>query len=303
MPVVEVNGLHKSYRRVNAVNDISFSVEPGEIFGLLGPNGAGKTTTIECLEGMREYDSGSITVLGLDPKSDGQALRKRIGMQLQESTLPADIKVWEAMDLYASFYESTIEWKPLLEQIGLSEKIGSRFSKLSGGQKQRLYIALALINDPELVFFDEITSGLDPQSRRVMWDLVKEVRKQGKTIFLTTHFMEEAEILCDRVTIIDHGKIVASGTTEDLVRDLQLDHRVIFTTSELLNEEFFLNLSSVSSVEVSGNKCTVAGKGDLLIKDVIDFLVQKDISFRNIRSEYPNLEDVFLTLTGRSIRE
>jgi ABC-2 type transport system ATP-binding protein len=303
MAVVDVRDLKKTYNKVVAVDGINFTVERGEIVGLLGPNGAGKTTTIECLEGLREFDSGSISVLGINPVKDGPALRKRIGMQLQESALPNDIKVWEAMDLYASFYENPITWDPLLTRIGLAEKRNSRFSTLSGGQKQRLYIALALLNDPDVVFFDEITTGLDPQSRRVMWDLVNDIRNDGKTVFLTTHFMDEADILCDRVIIIDHGRIVATGTTEELVGQLGLENRVLFTTSSDVTEALFETIPGFKRFDSEAEKITVSGKGDLLIKYVIDRLVDSNIPFRNIRSEHPDLEDVFLKLTGKTIRE
>ena len=293
----------KKYGKLNAVDDISFTVERGEIVGLLGPNGAGKTTTIECLEGLRTADGGEIAVLGMNPAVQGPELRKRIGLQLQESALPDDIKVWEAMDLYASLYEHPIDWDPLLDRIGLEAKRASRFSTLSGGQKQRLYIALALLNDPELVFFDEITTGLDPQARRAMWELVQGVRDEGKTIFLTTHYMEEAEVLCDRVIIIDHGRIVASGTTDDLVAELDLDVRVLFSVDAPFDAKTLDDLSDVSKVDTEDNRVVVFGKGDLLIKSVIDRLVEAGISFRNVRSAHPDLEDVFLHLTGRTIRE
>ena len=303
MSIVEVTDFHKSYGKLKAVDGISFAVEEGEIFGLLGPNGAGKTTTVECIEGLRSFDAGSITVLGMNPQTQGQQLRKRIGMQLQESALPADIKTWEALDLYASFYDTAIDWKPLVQQIGLEEKLKTPFSKLSGGQKQRLYIALALVNDPQIVFFDELTTGLDPQSRRVMWDLVREVRDRGKTVVLTTHFMEEAEILCDRLLIIDMGRIIAAGTPESLVRDQGLDIRVLFTSTAELQSDAFAGLPSVTGFTQDGRRYVVTGKGDLLIKEIIDHLVAEDIPFRDIRSEHPNLEDVFLASTGRHIRE
>ncbi len=302
MKVVEVTNLEKTYRSIHALNGVSFSVEAGEIFGLLGPNGAGKTTAIECLEGLRDFDKGTVRVLGIDPAKEGPDLRKRIGMQLQESALPKDIKVREAMDLYASFYENPIDWEPLIDRIGLTEKRESRFSKLSGGQKQRLYIALALVNDPEVVFFDEITTGLDPQSRRVMWNLVREIRDQGKTVFLTTHFMDEAEVLCDRLVILDEGKIIASGTADELIQNLDLDNRVVFTADETFDSRLVETLSGVTRIEIDDFTYTISGKGDLLIKTVVDHLVDKGIPFRGIRSEYPDLEDVFLTLTGRRIR-
>ena len=196
---------------------------------MVGPNGAGKTTTIECLEGLRKPDAGTIRVLGVDPQRDGQTLRERTGMQLQQSNLPDRMKVWEALDLYASFYPKAADWKELLAQLGLEEKRNAPFSKLSGGQKQRLFIALALLPDPQLVFLDELTTGLDPQARHAIWDLVRDVRAKGKTVLLTTHFMEEAERLCDRVAILDHGRIVALDTPAALIRSLGAEERVVFS--------------------------------------------------------------------------
>ena len=184
----------------------------GEIFGIVGPNGAGKTTTIECLEGLRKPDSGTIRVLGKDPQQDRQYIKLHTGMQLQQSNLPERMKVWEALDLYSSFYPKPVNWNNLLKILGLEEKRNTPFAKLSGGQKQRLFIAMALLPDPEIIFLDELTTGLDPQARHAIWDLVRQVRENGKTILLTTHFMEEAERLCDRVAIFDHGKIVALDT-------------------------------------------------------------------------------------------
>jgi ABC-2 type transport system ATP-binding protein len=303
MAVVEIDNLKKRYGSNEALAGVSFSVDNGEIFGLLGPNGAGKTTCIECLEGLRDPSEGTISVLGLDPAIDGRKLRRRIGMQLQESALPNDIKVWEALDLYASFYDNPVDWELLLQRFGIAEKRDSRFSSLSGGQKQRLYIALALINDPEIVFFDEITTGLDPQSRRVMWDLMKDIRDQGKTIFLTTHFMDEAETLCDRLVIIDGGKIIAEGTTPKLAQQLELKNRVNFTTEKEIDITRINALPDVADTVLNNGIYTVYGTGDLLIKTVLDYLVAAEIKFLSINSEFPNLEDVFLTLTGRSVRE
>src|SRR5512137_1789333 len=197
--IVKVEGLRKTYGATVAVDGVSFNVPEGEIFGMVGPNGAGKTTTIECLEGLRKPDAGTVRVLGVDPQREGQTLRLRTGMQLQQSNLPDRMKVWEALDLYASFYPRAADWNELLSQLGLEEKRSTPFSKLSGGQKQRLFIALALLPDPQLVFLDELTTGLDPQARHVIWDLVRDLRSKGKTILLTTHYMEEAERLCDRV--------------------------------------------------------------------------------------------------------
>ena len=216
-PIIRVSGIRKAYGRTVAVEDVSFEVQAGEIFGLIGPNGAGKTTTMECVEGLRRPDRGTISVLGLDPIRDAYALQERIGVQLQEAQLQKRIKVWEAVDLWASLYTTPLDGDRLLAQLGLTEKRNAWFMTLSGGQKQRLFIALALINDPEVVFLDELTTGLDPQARRAIWELVRGIRSRGKTVFLTTHLMEEAERLCDRVAIIDRGRIIDVDTPSRLV--------------------------------------------------------------------------------------
>ena len=211
-PVIDVRGLRKTYGAVVAVDGISFQVEAGEIFGIVGPNGAGKTTTVECLEAQRKPDAGTIRVLGLDPQRDGQQLRERIGVQLQEANLPDRLRVWEALDLFASFYRRSVDWKKLLDQLGLAEKRNAPFAKLSGGQKQRLAVATALVANPRILFLDEPTTGLDPQSRRQLWEIIRTFQKNGGTILLTTHYMDEAERLCDRLAIIDHGEVIAAGT-------------------------------------------------------------------------------------------
>src|ERR1700726_5173840 len=218
-PVIQVSAVRKTYGSTVAVDEISFEVYGGEIFGLIGPNGSGKTTTMECIEGLRTPDRGAISVLGLDPFNDVYKLQERIGVQLQQAQLQKRIKVWEAVDLWASLYrKKAVDGERLLEQLGLIDKRDAWFMNLSGGQKQRLFIALALINDPELVFLDELTTGLDPHARRAIWELVRGIRDRGKTVFLTTHLMEEAERLCDRVAIIEHGKIIDMGSSKELVR-------------------------------------------------------------------------------------
>jgi ABC-2 type transport system ATP-binding protein len=308
---IEVQGLRKVYGgpapgragAVVAVNDIHFKVETGEIFGMVGPNGAGKTSAIECIEGLRARSGGSVRTLGLDPEQDGHALRQRIGVQLQEAALPDRLKVWETMDLFASFYRQPVDWRPLLEQFGLEEKRGAAFAKLSGGQKQRLSIALALINDPELVFLDELTTGLDPQARRTMWDLVRSIRKRGKTVFLTTHYMEEAERLCDRVAILDHGRIVALDTPENLVRSLGAENRVVFTVDGPLNNGVFGSIESVTRTERIGDRVVAYGHGEDLVVEVVTSLAAAKVRFRDLRTEQASLEDVFLALTGREMRE
>lgn len=304
--IIHVEGLRKVYGAIVAVDQVSFEVMEGEIFGMVGPNGAGKTTTIECLEGLRKPDAGIVRVLGVDPQRESQTIRENTGMQLQESNLPERMKVWEAMDLYASFYPKAADWNTLLLQLGLEEKRNAPFAKLSGGQKQRLFIALALLPDPQLVFLDELTTGLDPQARHAIWDLVRDVRARGKTVVLTTHFMEEAERLCDRVAILDHVLIVALDTPASLIHNLKAEERVIFNLGEGLSEALQQALSSAGRVEVHGQQVTVHGKNGRkvpLVSEVVNLLTGLGIPFSDLRTEQPNLEDVFLSLTGREMRE
>ena len=300
--VVNVGNLEKEYPGVKAVDGVSFIVHQGEIFGMVGPNGAGKTTTIECVEGLRQPDSGNIQVLGLDPLRDRYELRERIGVQFQSTALPHRLKVWEALDLFAAFYPRPIDWQPLLDQMGLAEKRNAPFAKLSGGQKQRVFIALALVNDPDLVFLDELTTGLDPQARRAMWDQVRDMRERGKTIFLTTHFMEEAERLCDRVAIMDHGKIIALDTPRNLIDSLGAENRVVFETDGHLDEDVLRAVPGVVRVERIGERVVVYGKEDRLISGVVNALETGDTHFENLRTEQPTLEDLFLALTGKEMR-
>jgi ABC-2 type transport system ATP-binding protein len=309
--IVAVDGLRKTYGATIAVDGVSFAVRAGEIFGMVGPNGAGKTTTIECLEGLRKPDAGKVRVLGVDPQRESQVLRTRTGMQLQQSNLPDRMKVWEALDLYASFYPKAADWHELLSQLGLEEKRSTPFSKLSGGQKQRLFIALALLPDPQLVFLDELTTGLDPQARHAIWDLVRSVRARGKTVLLTTHFMEEAERLCDRVAILDRGRIVALDTPAALIQGLEAEQRVIFSLdgglSPALEEALAREtLSRAGRLEVEGERVTLHAKdcGPVpLVSEVVSLLTGQGIPFRDLRTEQPNLEDVFLSLTGRAMRD
>jgi ABC-2 type transport system ATP-binding protein len=301
--IIQVENLRKVYGSVVAIDDISFGVAQGEIFGMVGPNGAGKTTTIECIEGLRSPTKGSIRVLGLDPRKERYALLPRIGIQLQQAALQDRIKVWEALDLYTSLYHRTADWRKLLEQMGLAEKRKAPFAKLSGGQKQRLFIALALLNDPEVVFLDELTTGLDPQARRIMWDMVREIRDRGKTIFLITHFMEEAEWLCNRVAIVDHGRIIALDTPEKLIENLGAESHVVFTTDGKPNLERLKVLPGVSHVDVIGDRVSVAGSGETLLSGVVNVLSSNGFHYHDVHTEQPTLEDVFLKLTGRAIRD
>ncbi len=303
-PVIQVSLVRKTYGRTVAVDEVSFEVNEGEIFGLIGPNGAGKTTTMECIEGLRTPDRGSISVLGLDPFRQVYQLQDRIGVQLQQAQLQKRIKVWEAVDLWATLYQKkAIDGERLLEQLGLTDKRNSWFMNLSGGQKQRLFIALALINDPEVVFLDELTTGLDPQSRRAIWELVRGIRERGKTVFLTTHLMEEAERLCDRVAIIEHGRIIDMDTPERLVDRHCPERTVVLATDNPIAEERFRAIPGVEAVTCTDRRFTIRGRGDDLVTEVIHCLSENRIRVTDFRTILPNLEDVFLKLTGHSIRE
>ncbi len=303
-PVIEVFGVRKTYGKTVAVEEVSFHVNQGEIFGLIGPNGAGKTTTMECIEGIRKPDCGTIAVLGLDPFRQVYKLQDRIGVQLQQAQLQKRIKVWEAVDLWASLYgKKAIDGKRLLEQLGLADKQGAWFMNLSGGQKQRLFIALALINDPEVVFLDELTTGLDPQARHAIWDLVRGIRERGKTVFLTTHLMEEAERLCDRVAIMEHGRIIDIDTPDSLIRRHCPERTVVLDADDTAAGDHFKTIPGVASVTCANMRFTIRGLGDDLVTDVIHCLSDNRIRVTGFRTIVPNLEDVFLKLTGRSIRE
>jgi ABC-2 type transport system ATP-binding protein len=300
--VIEVHNLHKSYGQTVAVDGVSFAVRQGEIFSIVGPNGAGKTTIIETLIGLRAADGGQISVLGLDPQRDARALGNRIGTQLQQAALPDRMKVWEALDLYASFYERTIPWEPLLEQWGLGDKRSARFADLSGGQKQRLFICLALLNDPEIVFLDELTTGLDPQARRATWELVTAIRDHGKTVIVISHYMDEVEALADRVAIIDHGQLIALDTPANLINELQGETRVHFTSSNGFEPDQLSGVDGVTSISQENNHFTVRGHGPLLAR-VAAALAQHHVAPADLRVDHASLEDVFLALTGKTLRD
>jgi ABC-2 type transport system ATP-binding protein len=301
--VISVSGIRKAYGRAVAVHDVSFDVREGEIFGLIGPNGAGKTTTMECVEGLRKPDAGEIRVLGLDPRRDVYALQERMGVQLQEAHLQKRITVWEAIDLWASLYRRPLDGARLLAQLGLEEKRDAWFMTLSGGQKQRLFIALALVNDPEVVFLDELTTGLDPQARRAIWDLVRGIRERGKTVFLTTHLMEEAERLCDRVAIIEHGRIIDIDTPAGLVARHCPERTVVLATDHPEAEARLRTLADVRAVARDGPRITIDGVGEGLVTAVIGCLSEHRIHVAEFRTVLPTLEDVFLKLTGHRIRD
>src|ERR1700728_2691190 len=303
-PVIQVSGIRKTYGRTVAIDELSFEVNDGEIFGLIGPNAAGKTTTMECVEGIRKPDRGTISVLGLDPFRQVYKLQDRVGVQLQQAQLQKRIKVWEAIDLWASLYKKKpADAERLLDQLGLADKRDAWFMNLSGGQKQRLFIALALINDPEVVFLDELTTGLDPQARRAIWELVRGIRDRGKTVFMTTHLMEEAERLCDRVAIMEHGEIIDIGTPEELVRRHCPERTVVLATDRAVAEEQLRMMASVAKVTRQDAQFTVQGTGENFVTDVIQCLSEKRIRVTDFRTVLPSLEDVFLKLTGHSIRD
>jgi len=302
-PVIAVTNLGKRYGRTVAVDDVSLEVFEGEIFGLIGPNGAGKTTTMECIEGNRVPDKGTISVLGLDPQRDANALRQRIGVQHQEAHLQKRIKVWEAVDLWRSLYPRVTDTDALLARLGLESKRNAWFMTLSGGQKQRLFIALALIHEPEVVFLDELTTGLDPQARRAIWGLVTGIRDRGTTVFLTTHLMEEAERLCDRVAIIEHGRLIEVGTPEDLVQKHCPERTVVFTSDDANVTERMQGLGTVERGDGSTATYTIRGVGDDFVTDVINVIAREGVRVRGFRTEIPTLEDVFLKLTGHGIRD
>ncbi|MEU4535621.1 ABC transporter ATP-binding protein [Streptosporangium sp. NPDC023825] len=297
MKVIEVSNLRKQYRDQLAVDDVSFTVEEGEIFGVLGPNGAGKTTTVECVAGLRVPDSGTVSVLGGLHRAE---LKEQLGVQLQSSTLPEKLKVWEALDLYASFYRNPANWEELLERVGLAGKRDTPYGKLSGGQQQRLSIALALIGNPRVAILDELTTGLDPQARRDTWELIERVREDGVTILLVTHFMEEAERLCDRLALIDSGRVVAMDSPSGLIAQVGGQQTIRFRLSGPLDDSRLRALPEVTRVSRSGGQVAVTGTGNLLLA-VTTVLSTAGVTPTDLRMEQATLDDAFLSLTGKKI--
>jgi ABC-2 type transport system ATP-binding protein len=299
MPVIDVRGLRKEYGQVTAVQDVSFSVEQGEIFGIVGPNGAGKTTTVECVCGLRGGDSGVVRVLGLDPVVDRAELHQVVGVQLQEAGLPDRLKVGEALRLFAAFYRNPAGVEPLLCRLGLAGKAGARYRALSGGQKQRLAIAIALVGNPRVVILDELTTGLDPHARREVWDLVSQVRADGVTVLLVTHFMEEAERLCDRVALIDRGRVVAVDTPAGMAGRAGGGQRLRFRPSVPVADADLLALPAVTSVTRHGTRLAVEG-GPELVGEVTSYLARRQIIAADLRIEQTSLDDAFIALTGHA---
>ncbi|WP_251152918.1 ABC transporter ATP-binding protein [Cellulosimicrobium sp. Marseille-Q4280] len=300
MTALDVRNLHKRYGEHVAVDDVSFTVEEGEIFGIIGPNGAGKTTTVESIAGLRTPDSGSISVLGLDPVTDRAEVRERLGVQLQESSFPDAITVAEALDLYSSFYRDPADWRELMELLGLTAKRRTRYKALSGGQKQRLSIALALVGNPEVAILDELTTGLDPQARRDTWSLVERVRDTGVTILLVTHFMDEAERLSDRIAVIDGGRVAAVDTPAGLIARSSAVQQIRFRPSRPLDESVLTGLPEVSDVEIVEGRWLVTGTGQLLTS-VAGALARAQVVAEDLRVDQRTLDDAFVAFTGRAL--
>ncbi len=299
MPVIEVQNLRKAYRDHVAVHDVSLSIDKGEIFGICGRNGAGKTTTVECIGGLRSADAGTISVLGLDPVRDRTELRRAVGIQLQASELPEKLRVGEAVELFAAFYPDPADPDELIERWGLAEKRKSAFGKLSGGQKQRLSIVLALVGNPRVAILDELTTGLDPQARRDTWASIEQIRAAGVTVVLVTHFMEEAERLCDRIAIVDAGRVIATDTPDGLVRSLPDGQRLRFRPSTDFPDELLTDLPEVHAVQRTRGAVEVSGHDDLL-QAVTTALADRQVLAADLRLDQPTLDDAFVALTSRS---
>lgn len=302
MSVIEVTDLRKSYGGRPAVDGVSFAVEEGEIFGILGPNGAGKTTTVECVEGLRVPDAGRVRVTGLDPVADHARVARVLGAQLQQSELQPKLTVREALELYASFYPHPLDWAPLAERLGLTAKLATRFAKLSGGQKQRLFIALALIGNPRVVVLDELTTGLDPRARRDTWQLIEDVRAGGVTVLLVTHFMEEAQRLCDRIAVIDRGRLAALDTPAGLIRRSAGATVISFTPSAPLDDRDLAALPALASVDRKDGRITLAGT-DETVNAVITLLARHRVTAHQLRVVDATLDDAFLDLTKADTKE
>jgi ABC-2 type transport system ATP-binding protein len=296
MPIIEVSGLRKAYGGRPAVDGVTFAVEEGEIFGILGPNGAGKTTTVECLEGLREADAGTVRVAGLDPRADRAELTGILGVQLQESELQEKLTVREALELYSAFYPDPADWRELAERLGITGKLATRFGKLSGGQKQRLFIALALIGRPRVVVLDELTTGLDPRARRDTWTLIEEVRASGVTVVLVTHFMEEAQRLCDRIAVFKQGRVAALDTPAGLIRRSAAGTVLSFSPSRPLDEGDLADLPEAATIERRDGHLTVHGT-DTTVNAVITLLARRQITADRLRITDATLDDAFLELT------
>ena len=302
-PAIRATDVTKRYGDLTAVNGVSLEVHPGEIFGIIGPNGAGKTTFMECLEGLRRPTSGTIDVLGEDPSRPATRWRERIGVQLQTAALPPKITVNEAMALFASMYSNPADPAQLLNELGIAAKGRSYVDKLSGGQRQRVFIALALLGKPEVVFLDELTTALDPQARLAMWDVVRSIRQGGATVVMTTHYMEEAEALCDRVAVIDAGRLIALDTVPGLIASIAKGTKVQLRTSQQLTRGIVDEIDGISEVMIAGTSVSMLWSGSGIPQAAIAAIEATGLTVTDIRTSSPGLEDVFLALTGRNMRQ
>jgi len=298
MAVIEVEGLVKTYDGRNVVDGVTFGVEQGEIFGIVGPNGAGKTTIVESVEGLRRPDGGSIRVLGLDPIEDRFEITERVGAQLQESRLQDKVKVREVLATYASFYRDPADWRELIDVLGLGDKAESRYGSLSGGQKQRVSVALALVGNPEIAILDELTTGLDPQARRSTWETIEAIRDRGVTVVLVTHFMEEAERLCNRIMVVDGGSAVAIDTPAGLIASIGSGQRLRFTPSGPISDDLILGVPGVTAVERRGSQVIVSGSEGIL-QGVSVALTGEGILAADLTVEQDSLEDAYFALTNQ----
>ncbi len=303
-PILTVSSISKSYAELRAVDDVSFSVQRGEVFGLLGPNGAGKTTSLEIIEGLRKPDQGEVHINGFNVRDEADEVKQIIGVQLQSTSLFNNIKVDEAIDLYGGYYRKRLSTESLLDLVSLREKRKTFHKNLSGGQQQRLALALALVNDPELVFLDEPTTGLDPQARRNLWEIIRSMKADGKTVILTTHYMEEAEQLCDRLVIMDHGRIIAEGAPYELVGQLKIDSCLRFAQNDKLGEQQLTELPAVTRIRIKNERVELYSRDvQQSIVALIELARSSGVEVEDLHVSQPNLEDLFLDLTGRSLRE
>ena len=303
-PVIEVRDLRKAYDDLQAVAGVSFEVAEGEVFGMLGPNGAGKTTTVEILEGLRIRDSGNVRVLGLDPAASGSELKRVVGVQLQQVALYPRLRVHEVISLFGSFYDRQADTDDLIAMMGLEDRRNARISELSGGQAQRLSVALAVVNEPQLVFLDEPSTGMDPQARRSLWDTIEGFKADGMTVVLTTHYMEEAERLCDRVAVMDHGRIIALDRPSALVRESFAEDAIEFVSTDGLTAEDLDGLEAVTSATSQGSAHSVFSRDiPRTMGSLLTLAQERGAPLESMRVRHATLEDVFLKLTGRTLRD
>ena len=303
MNAVTCTHVTRRFGSLTAVDDISLQVSDGEIFGIIGPNGAGKTTLLSSIEGLDEPTSGEVAVLGLHPVKDAAELARRTGIQLQQAALLPRLRVGEALELFSSFYDHPVPWRPLLERLGIASKEKTDVARLSGGERQRVFIALALVHDPELLFLDELTTALDPQARLAMWDVVRSIRQGGATVVMTTHYMEEAEALCDRVAVIDSGRLIALDTVPGLIASIAQGTKVQLRTSRQIAPNVLESIDGISDVTIAGTSVSMLWSGTGIPQAAIAAIEAAGLTVANIRTSSPGLEDVFLALTGRDMRQ